>query len=33
VDIIPIELHIEHVFGQLIQPPVERIITAVWFWN
>ena len=29
--VLSIDHHIDAVVGELIQPPVERIITAVWF--
>ena len=29
--VLSVDLHIDTVFGELIQPSVERIITAVWF--
>jgi len=31
VDIIFTDHHIDAVVGELIQPSVERIVTAVWF--
>jgi len=30
-DVLSIDHHIEDVVGELIQPSVERIVTAVWF--
>ena len=31
VDVLSIDHHINAVLGKLIQPTVERIVTAVWF--
>jgi hypothetical protein len=31
VDVLSIDHNIDAVFGKLIQPTVERIVTAVWF--
>jgi len=31
VDVLSIDHHIDFVVGELIQPSVERIVTAVWF--
>jgi len=31
VDVLSIDHHIDSVVGELIQPSVERIVTAVWF--
>jgi len=31
VDVISIDHHIDAVFGELLEPCVERIATAVWF--
>jgi len=31
VNVLSMGLYIEHVFGELIQPSVERISTAIWF--
>jgi hypothetical protein len=31
VDVLSIDHHIDAVVGELIQPSVERIVTAVWF--
>ena len=31
MDVLSIDHHIDAVVGELIQPSVERIVTAVWF--
>jgi len=31
VDVLSIDHHIDGVFGELIQPSLVRIVTAVWF--
>jgi len=32
VDVVSIDYNIDAVVGELIQPSLERIVTAVWFW-
>jgi len=31
MDVVSIDHHIDAVVGELIQPSIERIVTAVWF--